>query len=418
MCIRDRSSAGLAETAKLIDEAKKTIAKNPIADQQLEVATKELNDKKAKLASLDMMWQKEQDIQKKREIHNTKILAEEEVRNAKIKQSSAERARTSLNFARGGDPVVKLIELQKRELAQKIELAKLNDDLYKKNLETGVKQAPGRQGGATAEGREAYETRAPASTLSYLQKISKAESGGSNIAKNPESTATGKYQFTADTWKGMVAKLGLDYSLEDRKDPTKAEEVVIAFTEQNRKQLLKGIGHEPSDTELYMAHFLGAGGATSFLNAMKENPNLSADRVVDASALASNKSIFYKDGASRTLQDVFSIMERKVPQARDGGIFSGPESGFPVELHGNEVVTPFDPSSALAKLMLAPASESAAILNPTKETTPNVNANAMGQNTGALLEMVDMLSTKFDQMIDKLTSINDTETQILRHARA
>ncbi|MFM7988009.1 MAG: hypothetical protein ACKPKO_52715, partial [Candidatus Fonsibacter sp.] len=44
-----------------------------------------------------------------------------------------------------------------------------------------------------------------------------------------------------------------------------------------------------------------------------------------------------------------SAQQTKIPQAQRGGIFSGPESGYIVELHGNEVVIPTEKISEIAK---------------------------------------------------------------------
>ncbi len=101
----------------------------------------------------------------------------------------------------------------------------------------------------------------------YLVAIRAAESGGNDSAKNPRSTATGRYQFTAGTWADVMRKhpeLGL--TADGRLDPTQQELAIRAFTADNAN-ILMGSGIEPTAGNLYAAHFLGAGSALVVLRA-------------------------------------------------------------------------------------------------------------------------------------------------------
>ncbi len=143
----------------------------------------------------------------------------------------------------------------------------------------------------------------------YLAKMTSTESGGDPNAQNPESTATGLHQFTEGTWLQTVKEMGKDYTLADRRDPAKSDEVVRYFTEKNRQQAVKDLGRDPSATELYLYHFLGAGAAAGFLKAPA-----SSDAVdyVSAKAAASNRRVFYnKDGSKRSVGDVINNFARK-----------------------------------------------------------------------------------------------------------
>ena len=147
----------------------------------------------------------------------------------------------------------------------------------------------------------------------YYSKIAQAESENNPNARNPikGQTASGLYQFTESTWKNMVDELGLNYSLEDRFDPNKSKVVVEAFTKQNASILQKSLGREPNDTDLYMAHFLGAGGASWWLKRLANDPNGStglSDKIINA-----NKNVFYKkNGQLRTNQEVYDEMNRRL----------------------------------------------------------------------------------------------------------
>lgn len=188
-------------------------------------------------------------------------------------------------------------------------------------------------GSKTAELAELQKNFAPSGATStsndYLKKIAHIESGaeGAN-AKAKTSSASGLFQFTDATWAGAVKQMGKNYTPEDRFDPQKAKEVAAFFTEQNKNQLTKSMGPEfqASDTDLYMAHFLGAGGASNFLKAMKENPGRNAADIAGANAAAANPNIFFKGFKNysetpvetlqkRTLAEVYDMMDQKLGRA-------------------------------------------------------------------------------------------------------
>lgn len=142
----------------------------------------------------------------------------------------------------------------------------------------------------------------------YLNTLNKVESGGKNDAQNPNSTATGPFQFTEGTWRDSVKEAGLNYSLADRTDPEKARKVVETFTAKNKEQAMKDLGREPSNAELYIYHFLGRNGAGSFLNAPANSP---ADQHVSPQAAAANPTIFYTNGKANTVAQVYAKLARK-----------------------------------------------------------------------------------------------------------
>lgn len=140
----------------------------------------------------------------------------------------------------------------------------------------------------------------------YLKNTAFIESAGKLDAKPTSSSAQGLWQFTAGTWKDTVAAMGKNYSLADRNDPKKAEEVMKFFTARNQQLFKQKTGRLPTNKESYMSHFLGATGASNFANA---NPNASAASV-NPSAAKANYNIFYdkKTGRKRTVAEVTNIM--------------------------------------------------------------------------------------------------------------
>jgi hypothetical protein len=467
----NKNAIALEEVTRKIEQTKKAM-------QQPEAYKEELI--KEKKLTEDNYILKAQETEKTRELYNKEqdtakkaILKQQLIENQKEEQAAKQLAdQANLNIKNAKFSMSKekadekLLELEKQRNILTSEGNKLDESLIKKQLElgeitpqqaavkrrhtTGSVQAENQRATTSSSARaaESAGTQSSAesrrlgmtggsgsSDTSYLKKIAQVESSGKANAKADTSTAAGLFQFTEGTWKQMTKQMGLNYSLEDRFDPKKSEEVASYFTKQQRRQLEKGTGRDASDADMYMAHFLGAGGATKFLNAMAKNPNAPASEGADEKALQANKSIFYnKEGQMRSLQDVYNIMSNKIsnageliatgkvsdniknigelPQAANGGIFSGPNTGYPVAMHGNELVAPLDPNSVIAKMLLSTPEQMMQSFNNT-----TVADNSSPENNGLTLEVFTMLAEKLDTMITILSTSNDTQEQLLKYSR-
>jgi hypothetical protein len=136
----------------------------------------------------------------------------------------------------------------------------------------------------------------------YYELLAHVESSGNPNAQAKTSSAAGLFQFTEGTWKGLVKEAGLDYTLEDRFDPEKSRKVVEIFTGKNEKYLKKVVGDEVGRGDLYLAHFLGRGGAKNLLSV---DPTTPVAEVVSPAALKANKGVFFnKDGSLKTAGDI------------------------------------------------------------------------------------------------------------------
>ena len=101
-----------------------------------------------------------------------------------------------------------------------------------------------------------------------------------------------------------------------RKDPAANAAMAGAFTQRNAAALKQRIGRNPTDGELYMAHFFGTGGAGQLINAAKDRPQANAAGMFPAAARA-NKSIFYdRQGNARSVAGVYSELNRRYQVAR------------------------------------------------------------------------------------------------------
>ncbi|MCU4180461.1 lytic transglycosylase domain-containing protein [Bosea sp. BH3] len=168
----------------------------------------------------------------------------------------------------------------------------------------------------------------------YLLKTAQRESALEPDAKAKTSSATGLFQFIEQTWLAMVKqegpKQGLsqyaaaisdnggrlsvadpatrDKILQLRNDPQVSAVMAGALTQKNREQLSSSLGRQPQSGELYMAHVLGARGASDLIRAAASDPNRVAARDFPEAA-ASNRSIFYdKAGRARSAQEVYGVL--------------------------------------------------------------------------------------------------------------
>jgi len=183
---------------------------------------------------------------------------------------------------------------------------------------------------------------ATGASFDYLISTAKIESNLDPNAKASTSSARGLYQFIEQTWLGTVKQAGAAfgyghyadaisqspsgaYSVSDaatrdqilklRDDPAANAAMAGVLTQANSFRLSGELGRKPSEGELYMAHFMGVGGATKLISAAQENPRASAPAMFP-SAAAANRSIFYnRDGSARSVSEVYSDIDSRFARA-------------------------------------------------------------------------------------------------------
>ena len=176
---------------------------------------------------------------------------------------------------------------------------------------------------------------------SYLGKMVMAESNGRNIGNlEGTSSAFGIAQMTKGTFEGLVSKAGTGNPLygktfNDMKGDVNLQmEAAKQLTDQNR-QFLASRKLPTTDAALYLAHFLGPGGAARALSSSDSTP---IGSVVGADQLNSNRVL----REMSTVADLKSWANTKMGGSgfRFGGIASGPSSGYQAMLHGTEAIVP------------------------------------------------------------------------------
>jgi hypothetical protein len=225
-------------------------------------------------------------------------------------------------------------------------------------------------------------------SFEYLLTTAKMESDFNPKAGASTSSAHGLYQFIDQTWLGTVKEAGAQlgygkyadsiskspsgsYSVSDpaarsavmklRDDPAAASSMAAVLTQSNSFKLTGKIGRRPTDGELYMAHFMGVGGAAKLIGNAEDNPQASGARLFP-NAAAANRSIFYDhSGRARTISEVYSVLT-----TRYAGAANSPATRSAMASVGGTPASTTLASAAPA----APAIDNAAFLS----TFPDVRA--------------------------------------------
>jgi len=192
------------------------------------------------------------------------------------------------------------------------------------------------------EQQEQAASAASKVTGGIIDKIIQAESGGRNIANiGGTSSAYGIGQITKSTFEGLVKQATPGSALygktfEDMKtDVGLQRQALSQLTAQNQTALQRA-GLNATDAATYLAHFLGATGATRVLSAPTQTP---INQVVGADQIQANPGVF---GNVRTSGDLIAWASRKMsgPSGAFGfrGVLSGPMSGYQpnITMHGSE----------------------------------------------------------------------------------
>lgn len=177
-----------------------------------------------------------------------------------------------------------------------------------------------------------HASRTTGTDFDYLLNTAIRESGLKSDAKSKTSSATGLFQFIEQTWLGMVKSSGAQAGLGHlatkiqqtsdgrhkvtdpkaraeilalRKDPQTSAVMAGVYTQDAARNLESRLGRRVTNGELYIAHFLGAGGAGDLIEAAQNHPQRPA-AVMFPMAAAANEPIFYgKSGKALSVAAVY-----------------------------------------------------------------------------------------------------------------
>lgn len=219
-------------------------------------------------------------------------------------------------------------------------------------------------------------SQATGTSFNYLLATAKIESDLDPNLSMKSSSATGLFQFIDQTWLGTLKQAGPAlgygtyadaisrnpstgrYSVDDprmrreimklRTDPTANAMMAGVLTQKNSAALARRLGRQPSESELYMAHFFGAGGAGKLIEMVGSNPQALAADVFPAAAHA-NRSIFYdRQGNARSVSGVYSELIHRFRVASDGVV--GPAVASAAPNVAARAIRPVRPATDMAAL--------------------------------------------------------------------
>lgn len=154
----------------------------------------------------------------------------------------------------------------------------------------------------------------------FKSKVRGAESAGDPAADNPRSSAQGLYQFIDSTfiqtwWKVFGFETPRHEILRHKFDPDIQEKLMDRLTADNAAAL-RSIGAPVTRTNLYLAHFAGAGGARKILRADPDTPIVD---LLGPDAVRRNPEVLKGKSASEVIAWAARKMGGAAPEAVEAG---------------------------------------------------------------------------------------------------
>ncbi len=176
----------------------------------------------------------------------------------------------------------------------------------------------------------------------YMMALADKESSFLVANRASTSSAEGLFQFVERTWFEVIRDFGRKHGLKDeaaavatvnglltiaddetrervlnlRRDPYVAALMAGEMKNRDRQRIERQIGRDLTRSELYLAHFMGASGASRLLSLLDEKPKESAPKAFPAAAKA-NKSIFFAKDGKKTRDLTVKEVKGKLDQMID-----------------------------------------------------------------------------------------------------
>lgn len=195
-------------------------------------------------------------------------------------------------------------------------------------------------------------SRAAGVDFGTLMAQAKQESGFRVDAKSSSSSASGLFQFINSTWLGLVQRFGSKYGvgalaqqiatdatgqatvadpalreriLALRKDPSLSAALAAEYARANKTEIEHALGRRAGNADLYLAHFLGASGATALLKAVAQNGDAVGAALLPGAA-AANRGVFFDEaGRARSVAEIYRSFAQRIDS--EAQRFSAAEGG-------------------------------------------------------------------------------------------
>jgi len=168
----------------------------------------------------------------------------------------------------------------------------------------------------------------------YAVRVARIETGGTfNPAiRNPRGTATGLYQFTADTWNGLMPGMQVSRRIGDtpasdpRKNAALNTEAFLQEQARINRYLAGVIGRTPEGWESYLGWQQGRGGASTLLTAnSSENAIAALSRAYGGDMGQAGRAITQNGGTrNMTVGQFLDVWRSKWAASGQGGMGDTP----------------------------------------------------------------------------------------------
>jgi len=228
------------------------------------------------------------------------------------------------------------------------------------------------------------------------------------VAEGKGSSAVGKYQFINSTLERLVDKLKIG----------KDEKFNPEMQDKLARELIKESGSDKvKEGKMSQKQF-----ADNLAGVWASLPKESGKSVYHGDSMGNKATVTRKQleeaistqpvstqtaDAPKTKTADAPETKTQIPGAKLGGMLSGPASGYPVMLHGNEMVIPLPDATGISQV----ASQS--LDNQTKNTF-----SSSQQSSTSADAVLALLAEKLDSVIDYLRKSNDTQENILTYTKA
>lgn len=454
---QQQNAIALDKTLTEIEKAKLAMSdpakyKQSLEDQR-KLADEEVKTKMNLFRDLKKQASEEKDVAKKALLERQAEEASKAVGEASRKKQQADidvqNARNKTDDRIKKEAQEKLLNLEKKKIDLTTQENKLDEEQIKKQLEQGTitpQQAEEKRNYKTTVAKEQGQIAASQAELAGTQ--SSAESKRLGLSKGAQESATPLQGNSKEFYNKMYNTL-----LEEAKKAKIANPEAVARLGASQSALETGYGKHTAGGNNYFGikgSKTNSGDAVStqefdpktgkmvtikdsfrkygsmeesaadyikFLQENKRYKEVLASKTVEEAILAQGKTGYATDP---NYANKLSLIDKrgqvdvnKLPnQAAEGGIFSGANTGYPVAMHGNELVAPLDPNSIIAKMLLSTPEQ----MMQTTNSTP-IADNSAPESNGLTLEVMTMLAEKLDTMINILSTSSDTQEQLLKYSR-